>query len=391
MSRIAIVGNYGPLVLNFRGKMIQAFRRAGNNVLVCAPALAGSDVEDTLNYWGVETHAIGLERQGVNPFQDLRTVRALFRAFQSWEADTVFSYNAKPVVYGSVAGRLAGARCYAMMTGLGYPFTASTWRARLVRVIMVCLYRVAYQCCEAVIFQNPDDRDLMLKFGTLPSSTSTTIVGGSGVDTDHFQPVPLPERPVFLCVARLLAEKGIREYVEAARQIGANHPEARFLLAGDFDSAVPKSVTEHELDTWREEGTIEYLGYLDDVREGIAEAAIYVLPSYREGTPRSVLEAMAMGRPIITTDVPGCRETVEPSDNGWLVAPCNVDELTDAMSWMIDHPERWEDMGNESRSLALKHFDVEIVNRSIMNLMGLSPTTVAPVTGGRLPHHQPDP
>jgi glycosyltransferase involved in cell wall biosynthesis len=213
--------------------------------------------------------------------------------------------------------------------------------------------------------------------GALPASAETAIVGGSGVDTEDFQPVPLPDRPVFLCVARLLAEKGIREYVEAARRVKTRHPEARFLLAGGVDDVVPDSVTRDELEVWEQEGTIEYLGYLDDVREGLADAAICVLPSYREGTPRSVLEALSMGRPVITSDAPGCRETVEPGENGWLVPPRTVDDLAEAMSWMIDHPERWDEMGRASRQLALERFDVDVVNASIVEVMGLTNENMA--------------
>jgi glycosyltransferase involved in cell wall biosynthesis len=351
--------------------MIQAFRRAGHEVLVCAPELAGTEVEATLHDWDVETRSIPLQRQGVNPLQDLRTLWSFYRTFHAWDTDAVFSYNAKPVVYGSVAGRMAGARPYAMMTGLGYAFTVSTWRARLVRGVMQLLYRVAYSACDTVIFQNPDDRALMRECGALSTTTRTAIVGGSGVDTEHFRPVPLPDRPVFLCVARLLAEKGIREYVEAARRVKGRHPEARFLLAGGLDDVVPHSVTEEELESWENEGVIEYLGYLDDVRTGLADAAIYVLPSYREGTPRSVLEALSMGRPVLTTDVAGCRETVEPGENGWLVAPRSADELADAMDWMVEHPERWDEMGQSSRQLAVERFDVDVVNASIMEIMGL--------------------
>lgn len=377
MSRIAVVGNYGPRVVDFRGDLIQNCLQEGHDILVCASQLTEQGAGRRLRSWGVETRPIFLKRHGVNPLQDLRTLWDLYRAFRTWKADSVFSVNAKPVVYGSIAGRLAGATPYAMMTGLGHAFTVSTWRARSIRAVMVALYRVAYTSCEAVIFQNDDDRRLMRAYGALPASTTTALVGGSGVDTDHFSPASLPESPVFLCVARLLAEKGIREYVEAARRVKAIHPQAQFLLAGGVDSVVPNSITEQELDAWQEEGTIEYLGYLDDVRDGIAEAAIYVLPSYREGTPRSVLEAMAMGRPILTTDVAGCRETVESGENGWLVAPRNAKELTDAMSWMINHPERWKGMGTASRSLALERYDIEIVNQSIMNVMGLTTAAVA--------------
>jgi len=259
-----------------------------------------------------------------------------------------------------------------MQCGLGYAFTEDTMRAQVIGLIMRFLYRIAYSVSETVIFHNPDDQFLARDEDILPDSTPSVVVNGSGVDTSYFTPAPLPEAPVFLCMARLLARKGIREYVEAARRVKAEYPDAVFQLAGGT-SPEPNSITREELHAWEEEGTIEYLGYVDDVREALAGASVYVLPSYREGTPRSVLEAMAMGRPIITTDAPGCRETVEPGENGWLVPPRTSEELVDAMRWIIEHPERKETMGQRSRERATELYDVRLVNRSTMRAMGLDP------------------
>lgn len=350
--------------------MIRAFLRAGHEVLVCAPKLSG-EVRATLNEWGVATESIPMERQSVNPLDDLQTLWSLYRTFRQWDADRVFAYNVKPSVYGPIAGWAAGARPFAMVTGLGYAFTAGTARARLVRAVMRVLYRISFTACDGVIFHNPDDRDRVREARALPEGTPTTIVAGSGVDTDRFARAPLPDQPIFLCMARLLAEKGIREYVAAARQVKERYPEARFQLAGWVDSTVPDHVTREELRQWEQEGLIEYLGYLDDVRDALANASVYVLPSYREGTPRSVLEAMAVGRPIITTDAPGCRETVEPGANGWLVPPQTIDELGEAMQWMVEHPSERQRMAKESRRRATEIFDVNTVNRDIMDMMSL--------------------
>ena len=374
MARIAVVGSYAPSLINFRGEMLQAFRAAGHDVLACAPEIS-DDIRSTLRGWGVDVAEVPMQRQGMRPTADLHTAWALYRVFRRWQPARVFSYTAKPVVYGSLAAWAAGARPYAFMTGLGFAYTVDTGKAYWLRRILGLLYRLAYRACDTVIFQNPDDRARMREEGVLGGGQPTAIVNGSGIDTEAFTPVPLPERPVFLCMARLIAEKGIREYVGAARRVKADHPEVAFRLAGRPEPDAPRGVTREEVEAWEQEGVIEYLGYVDDVRAALAETTAYVLPSYREGTPRSVLEAMAMGRPIITSDAPGCRETVENGTNGWLVEPRTTGELEEVMRWMVNHPEEWEPMGHASRERAVTKYDVRRVNESIMEIMDLLPDT----------------
>jgi len=222
-----------------------------------------------------------------------------------------------------------------------------------------------------MLFQNPDDESEFRSRGLVGPNTPTLVVNGSGVDITHYSPTPTSSDPIFLMIARLVAEKGVREYAEAARLVRRSHPEARFHLAGWIDST-PDAIDESLLNSWISEGTIEYLGALDDVRPALSRCRVYVLPSYREGTPRTVLEAMSMGRPIITTNAPGCRETVEHEVNGLLVRPRDSENLAQAMIRLIESSSLAEDMAQESRRIAVEKYDVHKVNAVILNCMGLS-------------------
>jgi glycosyltransferase involved in cell wall biosynthesis len=257
-----------------------------------------------------------------------------------------------------------------MIEGLGYAFGGVSWQKRPVGLIVRNLYRMALKFSAGVFFLNPDDRDLFLKLGLIPREVKTTLLNGIGVDLDWYSPCVLPDRPVFLLIARLLVDKGLREYYQAAKQLKSRYPQARFLLAGDLDEN-PMCIRAKELETWRLDGAIEYLGHLDDVRPAFAAARVYVLPSYREGTPRTVLEAMAMGRPIVTTDAPGCRETVVEGRNGFLVPVRDVEALAVAMERFILEPELAERMGKESLAIAREKYDVHKINAVIMRVMGV--------------------
>jgi glycosyltransferase involved in cell wall biosynthesis len=224
---------------------------------------------------------------------------------------------------------------------------------------------------KVVFFQNPDDQQVFRARGILSPNSSSVVVNGSGVDLDKFVFIsPLKVKPVFLLIARLIGDKGIREFVQAAQLIQRSYPDCRFLLVGGLDSN-PDAISQIELDDWIHNGMVEYLGRLDDVRPAIARASVYVLPSYREGTPRSVLEAMAMGRAIITTDAPGCRETVIDGENGFLVPVKSVDALVDAMTRFIEDPDLAVRMGKRSREIAEEKYDVHKVNAVMLKEMGI--------------------
>lgn len=367
-----MVGGDSSYLVNLRGPMLRAMVGLGHHVVACAPNATESE-RMQLTVWGVEYRNIFIRPVGLNPLSDFRTVFSLFRLFRRERPDAVLAYTAKAVIWGGVAARLARVPAsYAMITGLGYAFICgqSVKRRCISRVVSV-LYRAGLSRTNSVFFQNLDDRKEFLSRKLLPASAKTVKINGSGVDLVQYSPMPLPDAPIFLLIARLLRDKGVLEYCEAARRVRAKYPQARFLLAGGFDQN-PAAISKGELQVWQEQGSIEYLGKLADVREALAQCRVYVLPSYREGTPRTVLEAMSTGRAIITTDAPGCRETVQEAINGFMVPVRDVDALVRAMERFIQDPDLAVRLGKESRRLAEERFDIHGVNQVILETMGLS-------------------
>lgn len=339
--------------------------------MACAPS-ADEDIRNQLELWGVTYRHIPMARAGMSPSADLKTLLALVALFREERPDLVLAYTIKPVIWGCLGCRLVrGPKSYAMITGLGYAFiTSVTFRHRIVQRIVRVLYRLALRNVSAVFFQNPDDEREFRRRKLIRDVTPSILVNGSGVDLQHFQVLPLPDKPIFLLLARLVGDKGIREYHEAACILRRKYPAARFLLAGGEDPN-PNAIRDEEIRGWREEGVVEFLGKLDDVRPAFAESTIYVLPSYREGTPRTVLEAMATGRAIITTDAPGCRETVDDGVNGYLVPPKDSQGLAEAMERFIKSSELRRQMGSASRRKAEEKYDVDKVNHVILKGLGI--------------------
>lgn len=372
-KRFLLIAGYPESLLNFRGPLLRALLDVGLEVHVAAPDLpASSEVRRQLEAWGVRVHQVVLKRTGMNPLADLATVYQLWRLMGRIKPDFSLGYTIKPVIYGNIAGWLAGVpRRFALITGLGYAFQGESGQRSWLRRVVQGLYRTSLGKVQKVFFQNPDDEALFHELGIInPSDVKTVIVSGSGIDVDRFTVAPFPEVTQFLLIARLLGDKGIREYVTAASKVKRKYPEVCFGLVGWIDEN-PNAISEDELQRWVESGVVRFYGRLDDVRPVIAQSSVYVLPSYREGTPRTVLEAMAMGRPIITTDAPGCRETVVDGDNGFLVPVRAVDELAAAMVKFIENPELVEHMGNRSRQIAEQKYDVDKVNEHMLTEMGV--------------------
>lgn len=364
---IVVLGSYGPSLINFRGPMIAAMVARGWRVTAIAPGI-DEPTREALQAMGAEVVSIHLARTGMNPLADLAYRAELLKLFRRLRPDALLAYTAKPVIWGTLAAKSAGVpRVVSMITGLGFAFTegaGSPLKRSIARLAASFLYRRALARADRVLFQNPDDRDLFLQRGLLEDGGRVSLTNGSGIDLDHFQPSPPPNAPVFLMVARLLGAKGVREYAAAARALKARWPRALFRLAGWIDHG-PDAVGEAELKDWVE-GGIDFLGRLADVRPALAEASVFVLPSWREGTPRSVLEAMAVGRAVVTTDAPGCRETVTEGENGYLVPPRNPKALEEAMERFILDPALAQRMGRASRALACRRYDVHQVNAQII-------------------------
>lgn len=373
MKTFLLIASFPDSLVKFRGPLLRALASRELDVHVAAPDLNHSpEVCRELEAFGVTLHNIGLKRTGTNPLADFATALELWKLMREIQADFVLGYTIKPVIYGSLAGWLAGVpNRFALVTGLGYAFTGEAAGKRgLLRKLIQRLYRFALSKSHKVFFQNPDDEALFRQLGLLPDVIPSCVVNGSGVDVAGYAVAPLTDKPSFLLIARLLGDKGVREYAQAAQKIKSKYPDAVFRLVGWIDDN-PDAISRHELDEWVSTGAIEFLGKLADVRPAVSDCNVYVLPSYREGTPRTVLEAMAMGRPVITTDAPGCRETVTDGENGFLVPVKAVDELAAAMFRFIENPALVSKMGQRSRKVAEHKYDVHRVNEVMLAEMGI--------------------
>lgn len=366
-----VIASFPESILDFRGALIDSILASGFIVHVAAPGLPrGSTIRVSLEARGAVVHNIRLKRTGTNPISDLGLLVHLYRLMRRIDPTYVLAYTIKPVVYGTLAAWLARVpNRFALVTGLGYAFTSDR-RGVITRIISL-LYRAALGRAHKVFFQNPDDEQHFRELGIVPAHVPSVVVNGSGVDVDAYYSRPIPDGPpVFLMIGRLLGDKGVREYAEAARRVKAAYPLVRFQLVGWIDEN-PDAIAQSELDAWVANGSIEFLGMLADVRPAMQVSSVYVLPSYREGTPRTVLEAMAMGRPVITTDAPGCRETVIDGDNGFLVPVQSVEALVDAMLKFIEDPSLAQRMGLRSRQIAEDKYDVQKVNEFMLREMGI--------------------
>lgn len=365
---LVVAANVRSLVAN-RGDLIRSWTSMGHRVKAVVP---NYDWNPSIEDLPIEWTQISLRRQTFNPIADLTAYREIRQAIRAWRPDIVFSYSAKPVIYGSLAAAAERVpKIFSMITGLGYARTGSSFKQRLALAAQRQLYRQTLPYNDAVFFQNPDDEALFIEEKLLSPSVKRVRVNGSGVNLDYFDlRLPAPENPiVFLMIARLLVDKGVYEFVEAARRLRQRN--VRFVLVGPHDQTLPAAVPLSQLEKWKTEGVVEFVGGVSDVRPYIERCSVFVLPSYREGTPRAVLEAMSMGRAVITTDAPGCRETVVNGKNGFLVPVKDVDRLVAAMQRFIHEPALIHEMGIASRHLAETKYDVRLVNETISRTMGL--------------------
>ena len=371
--RIAMITSDASSMPNFRGPLIRYLRKRGHEVVAMAPDWT-DELRARTHAMGAQIMDISLDRAGLRPLRDLADGWRLKKQLAASNFDVVLSYFIKPAIFGSLAGRAAGIpRRIAMIEGLGYLFTedddSATLKRRILSAVAKMLFRVGLRAADRVVFLNRDDTALFTEL-RLVEPAKIAMLGAIGVDLSQLKPTPAPVSPVtFLMMGRLLSQKGVREYVAAARKVRAVHPQTRFVLLGDRD-ANPTSVTLEELTEWVAEGVIEWPGRVDNVAEWVASTSVVVLPSYyREGVPRSTQEAAALGRAIITTDSVGCRETVEEGRNGFLVPVRSSDALAEAMLRFIKNPALITTMGEHSRELAEKRFDADGWNHAMAKLL----------------------
>ncbi len=371
MRRVALISPFAPSLPAFRGHLIRTLVGRGIEVAVLAPDFT-PELREEIRRMGARPVDYFLERTGINPVHELRAILSLVRALRETKADALLGYTHKPAVYGLFAGALAGVPYrHALITGLGYAFTPDEnkgVRQKLLRACMWALYRTVLPGASRVFFQNRDDLADFQGMGLIAPGQAL-VSGATGVDLREWRASPARTRPVtFTLAGRLLKEKGIREFAQAGRMVKGRHPDAEFLLLGGLDSN-PGGIPERTVRQWVDEGVLQWPGVVSDMKGCLARTSVYVLPSYREGVPRSTQEAMAAGRPVITTDVPGCRETVLDGVNGFLVPPRDPGALARAMERFILEPELIERMGRESRRLAEERFDAEKINTRLVEEM----------------------
>ena len=355
-------------VYNFRGDLVRSMIDKGYEVVVTGPDQ--TDVEK-IEALGARFIEIPMNKTGTSIAGDLQYCKQLRALFQKEKPDVTLGYTVKPVIYGALAAHAAKVpNINGMVTGAGYTFTAKTKKAKILGFVVRMLYRVAFHVTDHVIFQNPDDLEEFCRRG-LVKKAKCSVVNGSGVNMNQFEPAQFPEQPTFFMLSRLLKSKGVEEYLQAARMVKREYPNVKFGLLGKFETSMQDALPREVVESYIEDGTIERYEETSDVRPYYAQCSAYVLPSYREGTPRTVLEAMAMGRPVITTDTNGCRETVRDGYNGYLIPVKNSDALAEAMKKFLKNPSDFEKMGVNSLHLCREKFEVSNVNQNMFEIMGV--------------------
>lgn len=381
MNKVVIFSSTSRSLIGFRGQLINKLISLDLEVHVLSPNFE-EDILLMLNKMGVIAHTIPLERTKISLYSDFQTLLKVTSVLKNIQPNYILSYTIKPVIYGSIAAKIAGVKnIYSLITGLGYAFISlenPNHKLTSLQKVVFNLYKMALFCSNKVIFQNSDDAELFEKMN-LVNNKKINIVNGSGVDLSHYNydltilEEYAPEQPIkFLMLGRIIGDKGIREYVAAAIELKKKYgTKVIFQLGGGLDTN-PTAIQKKELDEWVSTGVIEYLGKLQDVRPTITNSHVFILPSYREGTSRSILEAMSIGRPIVTTNVAGCRQLVEVGRNGYLAEAKSVQSLVDAIEKMINlSSNELIQMGTYSRKIVEDKYDVHKVNEHMLTIMDI--------------------
>ncbi|MGL4481250.1 glycosyltransferase family 4 protein [Cetobacterium sp.] len=374
--KIAIIGTTASSIISFRKDFIKSLCNHGYEVYTLAIDYDEKTRSEVCSFGAVPVD-YSFCRNGLNPVKDLIGTIKLTILLKKLQPDIVFSYFSKPVIFGTIAAVLARVpRRYSMLEGLGYFFTHSggkdTLKVTLIRKILVFLYRFSFKFIDGLILLNDDDkRDLLIKENI--NVRQVHVLGGIGLDMDEYPYSPPPIEPIsFIFVARFLKEKGVYEFIDAARKIKKQHPRIRFYMLGSLDVHNPGSLSVEHFNELKCNDVIELPGHVNNVQDWLAKASVFVLPSYREGFPRSTQEAMAMGRAVITSDVPGCRDTVIDGVNGFLIPVRSSTELADKMLSFIHNPELIIKMGEASYEIAKHNFDALVTNRKLLNILEIN-------------------
>ncbi|WP_421309870.1 glycosyltransferase family 4 protein [Aeromonas veronii] len=375
-KKLAFVANTAWSMFNFRHGLLSRLIYDGYQLTIIAPR---DEFSDKLQKMGCAVVDLPMEAKGTNPLQELKLIYTLYRIYQQLTPDFIIHYTIKPNVYGSFAAKIAGIPSLAITTGLGYTFVNDNFIAKIARQ----LYKMAFRYPKEVWFLNEDDRQAFLAY-SLVSENKAKLLHGEGVNVSHFSPISSSSGSnsiTFLLIARMLWDKGIGEYIEAARVIKSKYPKTHFQLLGACDVPNPSLISREQLSIWESEGIVEYLGTTDDVRAVIANVDCVVLPSYREGIPRTMLEAAAMAKPLIVSDAPGCKDVVINGKTGFLCKVKNRDSLAAAMELIINQSTQERvDMGVAGRNLVLQKFDEQVVIKKYIDMLSRYNLSVSGVT-----------
>jgi glycosyltransferase involved in cell wall biosynthesis len=370
-KNILIVASLASSLIHFRGDFIASLIENGFRVYAAAPKQP-DHIKEKLESIGAIPLEFKLNRTGLNPIKDIGSVLELRKLIKQNRIDLVFPYTVKPVIYSSFAANSCGVPVISLITGLGFAFTGLTRKARVLQWLNQNLYRSSIRRNRVVVFQNKDDLQLFMDNGILSAKNKTALVSGSGVNLNNYKfrvNKKKSDNISFLLVARLIKEKGIALYIEAAQVLKKTYPNAEFHVIGSPDKS-PSAIDEEELKKLDDTGIIVYHGMQKNVPEHLYKNDVFVLPTYyREGIPRSILEALSVGMPIITTNTPGCRETIKKDYNGILIEPRELQELIKAMEYFLLNISKIEEMGINSRNYAEERFDVKIINKELINLI----------------------
>lgn len=367
--KIMIISPKNKTVFNFRGDLVKEFIKHGYEVIVTGP---NKDYIDDIYALGASFIEVPFVKDNIGIKGDLKYCKQLRNVIENEKPDKVFSYTIKPVIYGSIAAGKAGVKdIYPMITGLGRIYGTQGLKSSMLRAITGVLYKKAFKYCKKVIFQNWDDLELFCKKHYLKKDKCEKV-DGSGVNMDRFSFTELPDSKIFLMISRIIKEKGIFEFCKAAEIVKDKYPNARFVILGGYDSSIG-AIKPEELDTYLKRGIIEIPGEVKDVSPILKEAYAFVLPTYyREGIPRTILEAMASGKPVITTNWVGTKEAVEDGKNGFLVPIKDEKALADKMLHMLEHYQEAKAMAKKSYEICKRKFDVKIINKRMLEIMGIS-------------------
>lgn len=368
-KNVLIIASLANSLPHFRGDFIAELVKQGYTVFAAAPDFP-KEVSDRLSSLGATPIPFDLDRTGLNPINDFKSILQIKKIILDYNIDLVFPYTIKPVVYGSIAANMARIPVISLITGLGFTFSGASKKAKFLQKITKRLYRYSLRKNKLVIFQNEDDRKLFLDNGILSKKQNTDIVNGSGVNLERypFRVARVDTQNVkFVIVARLIKEKGIQLFMDAAVELKKTYPLAEFHIIGGMADP-PSGVNMETVTQLHDSKIITFHGLKDNVPEFLKDMHVFVLPTfYREGVPRSILEALSVGMPVITTNTPGCKETIVPEKNGFLIPPKELAPLMDACRYFIENPSSIETMGKASRNLAETKFDVNIINRALVS------------------------